>query len=461
MGQLSIILIVGFVCLFAYQLPDSREIYYAVQANIVQTSIWICILTLIPILIAFLLTSILPRAFKSQRPIIRYVIDRIGYLQFPLEVLSLAAFLYNLYAINLLEYVNLQFYFFPLIELRQLIGLFPLMISLIGVRLVFHKLNHGDGVRHIELLSFHMKFLLIPLVPLILYLLSLDILVRLPDNILAYIVERPYLLIGLFVPILASAYVFAPLLMRFMWKTVPLNDDFLKDRLEQLTQKSKTKYKDIVVWKTGSLLIANAAVAGTLHWNRRIFLTDTLLKYFTDDQIETIVAHELGHIRFRHIPTYVLFSCLYLLSYPLFLFLIEQRILELIPAQFLEQYPIISSVGSLTYFVLYFIFGFRYISRRFENQADLYAASLTNKPEAFISALERLALFNNIPRAVRRIVEFFNTHPSIHRRVEFIQRYINGDVGISRYYNYLFETKILLILLPFFLAASAILIFWL
>ncbi len=453
MGQLSIIFIIGFLCLFSYELPERIE-----TINTVQMLPWHITLTFSPILIAYVITVLVPRHLNSEKPISRYLASHLSSLRFLLEVLCLSTYLCNLYLLNLLEFINIQFRFFPFFQLRQSFALLPLMISLIGVRLVFHSINHGNDVRYRELLSFHLKFLLIPLIPLLLYLAILDILVRLPESILKFLVEHPYLLIGLLVPILAGAYIFAPLLMRFMWKTTPLADPVLKERLEQLTKKSKTKYKDIVVWQTGSLLIANAAVAGTLHWNRRIFITDTLLNYFTDDQIETIVAHELGHIRYKHIPTYVLFSCLYLLSYPLFLILIEQPILNLLPTPLLENYPIISSAGSLLFFILYFIFGFRYISRRFEYQADLYAVSLTNRPEAFISALERLALFNHIPQYVRRIAELFNTHPSIHRRIEFVHQFTKNDVSIKRYYNYLLETKILLILLPIFCAAILVLI---
>ena len=454
MGQLSIIFIIGFLCLFSYELPASVE-----KISIVPRLFWHIILTFIPILISYLISSVAPRFLNSEKSIGKFLESRFGTIRLLLEVLCLGTFLCNLYLLNLLEFINIHLSFFPFIELRQSIALLPLMISLIGVKLVFHSMSQGNDVRYGELLSFHIKFLLIPLIPLLIYLTTLDILDRLPDSVLEFLVKHPYLFIGLLLPVLAGAYIFAPLLMRFMWKTKALTDVVLKERLEELTKKSQTKYKDIVVWQTGSLLIANAAVAGTLHWNRRIFITDTLLKYFTDDQIETIVAHELGHIRFKHIPTYVLFSCLYLVSYPVFLILIEQPILKLLPTTLLENYPIISSAGSLLFFILYFVFGFRYISRRFEYQADLYAVSLTNKPEAFISALERLALFNNIPKYVRRIVESFNTHPSIHRRIEFVNRFIKNDVGIMRFYGYLLETKILIILLPIFITVILILIF--
>ena len=73
------------------------------------------------------------------------------------------------------------------------------------------------------------------------------------------------------------------------------------------------------------------------------------------------------------------------------------------------------------------------------------------------SALERLVIFNSIPKSVRRIFELFNTHPSIYRRVNFVNRSINGNASVTRYQNYLLEAKILVVLLPIFSAAIILL----
>lgn len=448
MGQLSIILIVGFICLFTYEFPENIGDF-----SKLHTLLWTILLTIGPVILASVSVRIIDRLRNSHTRLVRKICSPLGVYKVVFEVLCLIGFLISLYVIELPILVNLQFFFFPFFELRQLIIIIPLLISLVGVRFVFYQVNGGSDVRNSELLSFHLKFLLLPLIPLAIYLASLDILVRLPDSVLSYIAEHPYLLFGLLVPAVAGAYIFAPFLLQFMWRTVPLTDVALREKLEFLTEKSGLKYKDIAIWKTGTLLIANAAVAGTLGWNRRIFITDTLLQYFTDEHIETIVAHELGHIRFRHIPTYVLFSCLYLLSLPLFFTFVEKPILDFLPAHLIENYPFIASIGSMVFFILYFIFGFRYVSRRFEHQADQYAISLTDKPEEFKAALERLAIFNSIPRVVRRIFELFNTHPSIHRRVDFVDKTIRGDKKALRYRKYLLEAKLIVFMLPIFVLA--------
>lgn len=288
---------------------------------------------------------------------------------------------------------------------------------------------------------------------MLIYLITLDALYWLPYAAKVFIVEHPYILIGLILPVLVSAYMLAPLLMRFLWRTEPLAaGSQLKPRLERLTKQSRVKYQDIAVWETGSLSIANAAVAGTVPWNRRIFLTDALLKYFTDEEIETVVAHELGHIRYKHIQTYMLFSLFYLLSYPFFYFFIEEPLVT----HFGES-QILSTVCSLAFLIIYFILIFRYLSRRCEHQADLYAVRLTENPEAFKTALLKLAVLNSVPKSIRKFFEIFNTHPSIDRRIAFIDQWIARTTETRRYQNYLLEVKILIALLPIFCILAVLL----
>jgi Zn-dependent protease with chaperone function len=350
--------------------------------------------------------------------------------------------------------IDKYFGFFRMENLRQMLALLPLLISLICIRLAFYQMNRLQQGHYREVLSLQFKFLLFPLLPMFVYLLTMDALYWLPYSAKVFIVEHPYILIGLILPVIVSAYILAPLLMQFLWKTEPLAaGSGLKQKLERLTKQSGAKHQDIVVWQTGSLLIANAAVAGTFPWNRRIFLTDALLKYFTDEEIETVVAHELGHIRYKHIQTYMLFSLFYLLSYPFFYVLIEEPLVT----HFGES-QILSTLCSLTFLIIYFVFIFRYLSRRCEHQADLYAVRLTEKPESFKTALMKLAVLNSVPKSIRRFFESFNTHPSIDRRIEFVNRWIERKPAIQRYKNYLLEVKILIALLPIFCLLAVLLL---
>ena len=449
MGQISIILIAGIVFLFSFEPPQT-----SININDMQVVLWTIVLTGYPILIAYFVTAYVARTFPANKEENLPKLYRLRRYIIAFECLSLAAYLCNLYLLNLPALIDKYLGFFPMENLRQMLALLPLLIGIICIRLAFYQVNRLQPGHYREILSLQFKFLLFPLLPMFVYLMTMDALYWLPYSAKVFIVEHPYILIGLILPVIVSAYIFAPLLMQFLWKTEPLAaGSVLKQKLERLTKQSGTKHQDIVVWQTGSLLIANAAVAGTFPWNRRIFLTDALLKYFTDEEIETVVAHELGHIRYKHIQTYMLFSLFYLLSYPFFYVLIEEPLVT-----HFDESQILSTLCSLTFLIIHFVFIFRYLSRRCEHQADLYAVSLTEKPEAFKTALMKLAVLNSAPKSIRRFFESFNTHPSIDRRIEFVNQWIERNPAIQRYKNYLLEVKILIALLPIFCLLAVLLL---
>ena len=443
MGQISIILIAGLLFLFSFEPPQT-----SMNISDAQVLLWTIVLTGFPILITCFVTFYVARTFSADEEENLPALYRLRRFMVVFECLSLAAYLCNLYLLNLPMLIDKYFAFFPMAHLRQTLALLPLLIGLICIRLAFYRVNRLQPGHYREILSLQFKFLLFPLLPMFLYLVIMDAIHWLPYSAKVFIVEHSYILIGLILPVIVAMYIFAPLLMQFLWKTDRLAvDSVLKEKLDRLTRRSGIKYREVVVWQTGSLLIANAAVAGTFSWNRRIFLTDALLEYFTDDEIETVVAHELGHIHYRHIPTYMLFSLFYLLNYPFFFVLVEEPLV----ASFGESHPffsVVSTLCSLTFLIIYFIFIFRYLSRRCEHQADLYAVRLTEKPEAFKGALAKLAVLNSVPRSIQRFFEIFNTHPSIHRRIEFINQWIEQNSAVQRYKNYLVEVKVLIVLLP-------------
>ncbi len=443
MGQISIILIAGLLFLFSFEPPQT-----SMNISDMQVVLWTIVLTGFPILITCFVTSYVARTFPADEEENLPTLYRLRRFMIVFECLSLAAYLCNLYLLNLPMLIDKYFAFFPMAHLRQTLALLPLLIGLICIRLAFYQVNKLQPGHYREILSLQFKFLLFPLLPMFLYLVMMDAIHWLPYSAKVFIVEHPYILIGLILPVIISAYIFAPLLMQFLWKTEPLAvDSVLKQRLDRLTRQSGIKYREVVVWQTGSLLIANAAVAGTLPWNRRIFLTDALLEYFTDEEIETVVAHELGHIRYRHIPTYMLFSLFYLLNYPFFYVLVEEPLLTYL-GESQSLLSVVSTLCSLAFLIIYFIVIFRYLSRRCEHQADLYAVRLTEKPEAFKDALVKLAVLNSVPKSIQRFFEIFNTHPSIYRRVEFINQWIEHNSAVQRYKNYLVEVKVLILLLP-------------
>ena len=267
MGQISIILIAGLLFLFSFEPPQTT-----LNISDMQVVLWTIILTGFPVLLTCFVTFYVARVFPADKAENLPKLYRLRRFMIVFECMSLAAYLCNLYLLNLPALINRHFAFFPMEHLRQTLALLPLLIGLICIRLVFYQANRLQPGHYREVARLQFKFLLFPLLPMFAYFVIMDTLQWLPYSAKVFIVEHPYVLIGLILPVIASAYILAPLLMQLLWKTEPLAvDSMLKGKLDQLTKQSGVKYRDIVVWQTGSLLIANAAVAGTFPWNRRIF----------------------------------------------------------------------------------------------------------------------------------------------------------------------------------------------
>ena len=90
-------------------------------------------------------------------------------------------------------------------------------------------------------------------------------------------------------------------LFPIFYKFAPLENEELKDRLVRLGERAGTRIRGVYQWKLSEKSKkANAALTG-LGNTRRIILADTLLANYSTDEIEAVLAHELGHHVHRHI----------------------------------------------------------------------------------------------------------------------------------------------------------------
>src|SRR6266480_565916 len=103
--------------------------------------------------------------------------------------------------------------------------------------------------------------------------------------------------LGLFVLLAQIAPV---VLFPIFYKFEPLEDEELKSRLVRLSESAGTRVRGVYKWKLSEKSKkANAALTG-LGNTRRIILADTLLDSYSPDEIEAILAHELGHHVHKH-----------------------------------------------------------------------------------------------------------------------------------------------------------------
>ena len=217
MGQISIILIAGLLFLFYFEPPQEST-----NISDMQVVLWTIVLTGLPVLITCFVTSYVARTFSANKEENLSKLYSLRRFMVVFECISLAAYLCNLYLLNLPALINKHFAFFPMENLRQILALLPLLIGLICIRLAFYQVNQYQQGHYREVATLQFKFLLFPLLPMFIYLMTMDAIYWLPYSAKVFIVEHPYVLLGLILPVIASAYILAPLLMQFLWKTKPL-----------------------------------------------------------------------------------------------------------------------------------------------------------------------------------------------------------------------------------------------
>jgi len=211
-------------------------------------------------------------------------------------------------------------------------------------------------------------------------------------------------------------------------KTLPnaLHGGELKEKILDMAHRAGVKIQQVLLMPASRMQMGNAfAMQG-----QRVMITDYLLERLTKPETDCVMAHEIGHVKKRHV---------FFLSWPGFLLIffginIALRIaLTIIPAflpavvvkggldvftamQWIEEYLLYALSLIFTLLFVYLL------SRRFERSADEFAALLTNDPESMITGLVKLSKMNLMPLRWGRWDEGLSTHPSSLRRIEAIAK---------------------------------------
>lgn len=99
----------------------------------------------------------------------------------------------------------------------------------------------------------------------------------------------------------AGVFLISPVLLRHVWDTTPLPPGELRDLLRAMCHRYRVRVRELLLWRTFGGMI-NAAVMGAVAPLRYILLTDALLDALDRRQVEAVMAHELAHVRNRHVP---------------------------------------------------------------------------------------------------------------------------------------------------------------
>jgi STE24 endopeptidase len=221
---------------------------------------------------------------------------------------------------------------------------------------------------------------------------------------------------GLFILLAQLAPV---VLFPIFYKFEPLDNEDLRRRLVQLGERAGTRVRGIYRWKLSEKSKkANAALTG-LGSTRRIILADTLLDNYAPEEIEAVLAHELGH----HVHKHILKSIVVQAGITLLGFWIANFVLHYaVDRQMFEELSDFANLPllaiTITVLSILLMPALNAYSRYNERQADRYAFESIASVAPFISSMNKLAQQNLSERTPSRWIEvLFHSHPAISRRV--------------------------------------------
>jgi STE24 endopeptidase len=231
----------------------------------------------------------------------------------------------------------------------------------------------------------------------------------------------------IFVPLLIFFVQIYPVIISPLFeKFSPIQNEELKARLLRLGERAGTRIRGVYEWKfSQKSKKANAYIAG-LGSTRRIVLADTLLANYSDDEIEAVMAHELGHQVHRHMVKMIVVE----LGVTLLAFWLASRVLDyaiddlrmFTHATDFASIPLLALVSSVLSLLL--LPALNAYSRFNERQADVYCWKSVNTVDPYITAMEKLNKQNLAESNPSRIVEIlFHSHPPISKRIAAAQEW--------------------------------------
>lgn len=223
---------------------------------------------------------------------------------------------------------------------------------------------------------------------------------------------------------LLLTYVAPVVLLPIFYKSSPVEDQELAGRIQRLADRAGTRISKVrTIDMSRRTVAANAALTG-IGRTRQVLLGDTLLQQFTPEEVETVVAHELGHHVHGDIwkglvveiaGIWAGLAALQWLVRPAFL------AGGLGDISVLANLPPLILLGEVAFLALMPVANG--VSRRYEAQADAFAVRLSGMPEAYSAALYRLARQNLAELWPPRWVEvLLYSHPAIGRRMNMVRR---------------------------------------
>ncbi len=230
-------------------------------------------------------------------------------------------------------------------------------------------------------------------------------------------------------------YLFSPLLARLVLDLAPLPPGELRADLEEVCRASGVRVRDILIWRTDDAMV-NGAVMGLVGPLRYVMLTDGLLELLPRPQLRAVMAHEIGHVRRRHLP--------WMLAALVALLVVASLLVEP-PARYADEairtagWSVETTLEALLWLdrgamltataIALILFG--WLSRRIERQADSFATQYLSASEGSPQITpQAVAAMSDALASVARHTGVSPHRPSWrHGSIAWRQAHLNRLVG--------------------------------
>jgi len=247
--------------------------------------------------------------------------------------------------------------------------------------------------------------------------------------------------IVLFAGFLLILMIFLPRFIQYWWECEPFSPTEKARRLERFFQEKGFKYRKLLRWNIFQGRMLTAGIMGIVPRYRYILVTDALMEMLSVEELEAVMAHEMGHAKYRHMLLYVLFILGYVFILPglvdlydvFFSFLATKPFFLSVfgkgqPEGLTKIYIIFLLFILVATVLIYLRFVMGFFMRHFERQADLYSAVIIGSPLPTILSLEKIALLSG---KIRNLPSWH--HFSIRERVDCLRRMVTDSKLIRKH----------------------------
>ncbi|MBW2297129.1 MAG: M48 family metalloprotease [Deltaproteobacteria bacterium] len=345
-------------------------------------------------------------------------------------VTAIFLFAIDIYGLNL-PFFSSQFKLFQVIPtLEAVLYLLVFMGYLALAWAIAHRLYcriYHSGIKRSAYIISNLMFSVPVLLPWLFLSLVSDLVIALPFQLPRQILSTTQGEIAYFLLFLVFIAIIGPAIIQKFWGCKPLPAGLHRTQIEALCRRAGLQYNNILMWPIFEGRMITAGVMGLIRRFRYILVTRALLQRLNPFEIEAVIAHEIGHVKKRHLLFYLIFFVGYMLvSYAMSDLVIYATVylnpfITWLYRMGIDQATVLPALFSAVFilaFLLYFRYVFGYFMRNFERQADIFVFDLLGTAAPLITTLEKIAITSGEPADKPNWHHF-----SIRERVDYLKRW--------------------------------------